>query len=62
MKDPELAAFSDGIFIEGLFNSGTLSSGQGVTLDYVPVPAPLPVLGMGVGWRLSRRLRRRIAP
>lgn len=60
-RDAEATALVDGIFLEGLVGSGQLASGQGVTLDYVPVPAPLPVLGAGAAYGLSRRLRRRIS-
>jgi hypothetical protein len=38
----------DGIFMEGLFNSGQLASGQGVNLE--PVPAPFPLLGAFSAW------------
>lgn len=61
-RDAEATALVDGIFLEGLVGSGTLASGQGVTVDYVPapVPAPLPFLGAGAAFGWSRRLRRRI--
>ncbi|MFM1800188.1 MAG: hypothetical protein RLZZ117_2466 [Cyanobacteriota bacterium] len=35
-------------------------SGQIQTLDQQPVPGPLPLLGMGVAYRFSRTLRKRI--
>lgn len=57
-RDPNLEAFVDGVFIEGLSGSGQLASGYGVTLEHVP--GPLPILGAFSGWRASRQLRRRI--
>jgi len=58
-RDIEVEALVDSIFIEGLFGSGQLASGQGVTLQAVRAPAPLPLLGALCGWRASRRLRAR---
>lgn len=57
-RDAEAKALVDGIFLEGLVGSGTLASGQGVTLESVPVP--LPFLGAGAAFGWSRQLRRRI--
>lgn len=62
-RDANAEALVDGIFLEGRVGSGTLASGQGVTLEYVPpqaVPGPASGLGLLAGWRMARRLRRRL--
>lgn len=40
VRPAQSVAGADGIFMEGLFGSGTLASGDGVTLTATPVPEP----------------------
>jgi hypothetical protein len=58
-RTPNIAELRDPVMLTG--PNGTVASGRFLSLAYVaPVPAPLPLLGVGavLGW--SRRLRRRI--
>ena len=57
-RDAEATALLDGIDLEGLAGSGALASGQGVSLASISVPAPFPVLGVGVAYGLNRLLNR----
>lgn len=59
-RKPNIMALRDPVMIEG--PNGTVASGRFLSLAYVPpVPAPLPMLGLGAALGWSRRLRHRIA-
>lgn len=55
-RPPEFKALVDGVMFDG--PNGTLASGRFLSL--YSVPGPVPVLGCGVVFGWSRRLRRRI--
>lgn len=56
-RTPNIAELRDPVLLTG--PNGTVASGRFLSL--APVPAPLPMLGVGAALGWSRRLRRRIA-
>jgi hypothetical protein len=58
-RTPNIAALRDPVMLDG--PNGTVGSGRFISLAYVPpVPAPLPMLGVGAALGWTRRLRHRI--
>ncbi len=59
-RPPNIVELRDPVLMTG--PSGTVASGRFLSLAYVqPVPAPLPMLGVGAALAWGRRLRRRIS-
>jgi hypothetical protein len=59
-RTPDIQNYRDPVMMTG--PNGTVASGRFLSLAYVqPVPAPLPMLGVGAALAWSRRLRRRIS-